>query len=376
MSRLTPLPESNHRGPAARRAYIDWARAVAVLVMIEAHTLDSWTRAADRHTHLFRNLTVLGGFAAPFFLWLAGLGVVLSATRKAERDGDRLAAVETICRRGLEIFLLAFLFRIQAFVVSPGGHLVHIFRVDILNVMGLAIVAAGLVWGLTASTRRLALAFASAAAAIAMLTPIVRASPLVDLLPLWLQWYIRPFGDYTVFTLFPWAGFVFAGGACGALMASARGADEERRLHTWIVVAGAGIVAAGFYTSTLPRIYRQSSFWTTSPTFFAIRVGVLMIAFTAIFSAARLLERRGIALRPLAKLGQSSLFVYWIHVELVYGYASWLWRGKLPLWGTAIAYVAFCVLMYRAILWRDRWVERRGSGRSLHYKELSMQSAP
>lgn len=344
--------------------------------MIEAHTLDSWTRAADRHTHLFRNLNVLGGFAAPFFLWLAGLGVVLSATRKAERSGNRLAAVETVCRRGLEIFLLAFLFRVQAFVVSPGGHLVHIFRVDILNVMGLAIVAAGLVWGLTRSTPGLVLAYALAATAITMITPIIRASPSVDLLPVWLQWYIRPFGDYTVFTIFPWAGFVFAGGACGALIAAARGVGEERRLHAWLAVAGAATAAAGSYASTLPRLYRQSSFWTTSPSFFAIRVGVLMVALSAIFAVARLLERRGIALRPLTRLGQSSLFVYWIHVELVYGYASWLWRGRLPLWGTSIAYVAFSVLMYRAIVWRDRWVARRGSAKPLRRKELSIQSSP
>ena len=344
--------------------------------MIEAHTLDSWTRAADRHSHLFRNLTVLGGFAAPFFLWLAGLGVVLSAARKAEREGDRLAAVEAICRRGLEIFLLAFLFRIQAFLVSPGGHLVLIFRVDILNVMGVAVVAAGLVWGLTGSTPRLVLAYGLAATAIAMVTPIVRGSPAVDLLPVWLQWYIRPFGDYTVFTIFPWAGFVFAGGACGALIAAARGAEKAGRLHAWMAVAGVAITAAGFYTSTLPRIYRQSSFWTSSPTFFAIRIGVLMVTLTAIFAAARLLERRGLALRPLTRLGQSSLFVYWIHVELVYGYASWLWRGRLPLWGTAIAYAGFCALLYRAILWRDRWVARRGSGNTLQYKELFIQSNP
>jgi hypothetical protein len=67
--------------------------------------------------------------------------------------------------------------------------------------------------------------------------------------------------------------------------------------------------------------------------------------------------------QPLATMGRSSLFIYWIHVELVYGYASWLWRHRLPLWGTAIAYVLFCVLMYRAIGWRDRLVGawRQGS---------------
>ena len=43
--------------------------------MIEAHTIDAWTRASDKHAPLFRDLTILGGFAAPLFLWLAGVAV-------------------------------------------------------------------------------------------------------------------------------------------------------------------------------------------------------------------------------------------------------------------------------------------------------------
>ena len=27
-----------------RRGYIDWLRGISVLIMIEAHTLDAWTR--------------------------------------------------------------------------------------------------------------------------------------------------------------------------------------------------------------------------------------------------------------------------------------------------------------------------------------------
>ena len=78
-----------------RRAYIDWARGIAVLLMIEAHTIDAWTRLQpDRPTDVaFRDATVLGGFAAPLFLWLAGLAVVLRARRAPpERTGSRARA--------------------------------------------------------------------------------------------------------------------------------------------------------------------------------------------------------------------------------------------------------------------------------------------
>ena len=50
----------------------------------------------------------------------------------------------------------------------------------------------------------------------------------------------------------------------------------------------------------------------------------------------------------------------------MYGYASWPLHGKLPLWGTAIAFVIFSVLMYKAIDVRDRAVRwfntRRAAG--------------
>jgi uncharacterized membrane protein len=344
---------------AERRGYIDVARGVAVLLMIAAHTLDAWTRLApaDRKTMAFRDATVLGGFAAPMFLWLAGVGVALAAARAAERRGVR-AAIDAACRRGLQIFVLAFLFRLQALILTPGGHPVTIFRVDVLNIMGPSMIAAGLLWGLARSAAGRVAWYSAATIVLTMATPIVRASAAVDALPLWLRWYVRPAGDLTTFTLFPWAAFVFAGAAVGALLAAA-GDRSERRLHAALAVVGAALIVGGFWAAGRPTIYSASSFWTTSPTWFAIRVGILMVALSAIYLLAP-------PIPVVERLGRNSLFIYWIHVELVYGYASWLWRHRLPLWATAIAYIAFCALMYRTIGWRDRIIDwwrarRRGA---------------
>jgi uncharacterized membrane protein len=365
----------------SRRVYIDWARGIAVLIMIWAHTMDAWTRAADRHGVAYRDASVLGGFAAPFFLWLAGLAVVLAATRAAERPdpagpsarprSGRARGVEMACRRGLEIFILAFLFRLQGFIVTPGGPPVTLFRVDVLNIMGPAMVGVGLLWGAGRTAAARVVLCAVAAAAIGMLTPIVRTSSLVGGLPIWLQWYMRPAGDLTIFTLFPWAGFVFAGGAVGALLAATRDERAERRLHVILGAVGAILIAFGFYMAGRPPIYRVSSFWTSSPTWFAIRVGVLMVAVSAVFAASlishehtktrnqnRLFRAFVLSWRaPLARLGRSSLFIYWIHVELVYGYATWWIRGRLPLWGVVAAFAAFSAAMYGAIVLRDRLVD-------------------
>src|SRR5437773_4484839 len=236
----------NPQSAMTRRTYIDCARGVAVLLMIEAHTIDAWTHPASKASIAFRNATVLGGFAAPLFLLLAGVGVALSAARAIERP----AAVAAVCRRGLEIFILAFLFRLQAFIISPGSSPIALFRVDILNIMGPAIVLAGIMWGLGATTARRVLMYGVAAAATAMVTPVVRVAAWMDALPTLVQWYLRPAGEYTTFTAFPWIGFVFAGAAVGALLVVARDDRAERRIQILVSLAGAALVALGLFAAT------------------------------------------------------------------------------------------------------------------------------
>src|SRR5262245_45523268 len=213
--------------------------------------MDARRLPADRQTITFRNLTIIGGFAAPLFLWLAGVALALAAERTANR-ATRADAVRAGVRRGIEIFLLAFLFRLQAFVLSPGGPALRLLRVDILNVMGPSLTVAALLWGLAASRRGAVLLTAAAAVLTAMATPIVRTAGWVDSLPLIVLWYIRPAGEQTAFTLFPWAGFVFAGVAAGVLIARSTTALAEARIIASLAVAGAALTALGFYTASLP----------------------------------------------------------------------------------------------------------------------------
>jgi uncharacterized membrane protein len=339
-----------------RRPYIDWARGLAVLIMIGAHALDAWTRPASRQSDAYAWLSMLGGFAAPLFLFLAGLSLVLGAERALERGASRRQATEGVVRRGAEIFILAFLFRLQAFVISPGSWMVTIFRVDILNVMGIAIAITGIVWGLAGGRRRALVACASVATAIAMVTPIVRAAGWVDVLPLWLQWHFRPWSDHTTFTLLPWAGFVLAGAAAGTLLATTISRSGERRLLGGFGLSGAALIGIGFFTASLPSIYQTSSFWTSSPTYFAIRIGVMLVAVAILYLIAALGAGNVAPLSWVETFGRNSLYIYWIHVELVYGYATWVVRHRLPLWGTVVAFLAFTALMYASIGWRDRAV--------------------
>ncbi len=363
-----PVPAATTGPFSDRRPYIDWARGVAVLIMIGAHVLDAWTAPAARSSKAFAFLNLVSGYAAPLFLWLAGLSLVLAADRRVARGSSRPAAAGALVQRGVQVFALAFLFRLQAFIVSPGNPPVSLLRVDILNIMGPSMIAAGLLWRLAAGARARAVVLGATALVLALVTPLVRTATWIDRLPPVVQWYLTPAGNHSTFTLFPWTGFVFAGGAFGTLLGMAARSRERTAI---VRLTTAGVVLGGFalYLSTRPSMYAASSFWTTSPTYFGIRAGLLMVLVGALYAAAPLARHLAAGFQVLERFGRHSLFVYWIHVELVYGYATLPLHRRLPLWGTVLGFILFSAAMYGAIAlmrtlvqsWRSRQPRQPGA---------------
>ncbi len=346
-----------------RRRYLDWLRGLAVLIMIEAHTMDSWTRVADRQTVPFGWAMILGGFGAPLFLFLAGVAIVLAASARTRRGLDAEQAAAAGRRRGWEIFGYAFLFRLQAWVLGFGAPLIGILKVDILNVMGLAMAGAASAWGLSRRTGWRLAWLAVLAAAFTLLTPIVRTSEWLSVLPDPVEAYLRPQPGRTTFTLFPWAGFLFAGAFLGVCLDACRDAVADRRLQFALLVAGVAMALGGYGLSFLPPIYSQSNFWTSSPTFFLLRTGILVLVVPLVWAWDRRPWRRTDRWSPMEIFGISSLFVYWIHVEMVYGVVSTPLHKALPLGKAVAAFAAFTLFLFALTLIKvqvvTRWKGRR-----------------
>jgi uncharacterized membrane protein len=343
----------------SRRAYLDWLRGVAVLIMIEAHTLDSWTHAADRGRSDYKWAIVVGGFGAPIFLFLAGVALTLAAGSRLDKGVSEADVSARARRRGWEIFGLAFLFRLQSAVLGGGG-LRSFLKVDILNVMGLAMLATALLWGLARRTATRLVVLMTAALATAMLTPIVRVTKALDWLPDPIEAYLKPVPEYSGFALLPWGGFVLAGAATGLWLEKARTPHDERRIIVWLAVLGPALVAAGYGLSLLPPIYRETNFWTSSPTFFVLRLGVLIAAIPIAYAWTSAVRGRS----PIQELGIASLFVYWIHVEMVYGFLTWPIHRRLTFEQALAAFAAFTVFLYWLVKLKDRVLtaRRRTSG--------------
>jgi len=358
---------------ASRRTYLDVLRGIAVLVMIEAHVIDSWTRAADRHTRAFGQSLILGGFGAPLFLFLAGVAVAMSAGSKARRGGDEFAAMRAVQKRGGQIFLLAFLFRFQSFVLSHGPAW-SLLKVDILNIMGLAIVLAAAIWGLAGRTRWRLAAFAAATAVFVWAAPLVRSLDALAALPDSIEGYLRPIPGLTNFTFFPWLAFLMAGAFAGVLLDDARAGAADRRVNLWFAAGGLLLALAAYECSFLPPLDPRSRFWTTSASFFFIRLGVMV----ATIGLSYLWEQRptaGKRFSPLQVLGRSSLFIYWIHVEMVYGLVSLPLHGAFTLAGAWVALAVFWGLMLAAAVMKD-WTKGKFNRGSNLRNQLSRAAQP
>lgn len=338
----------------SRRAYLDWLRGVGVLIMIEAHTLDSWTRF-DQRGHAYGWAIVVGGLGAPLFLFLAGVSLALAIgarKRKGLSDADAVAAAR---RRAWQIFGLAFLFRLQSAVISGGWRLQSLLKVDILNVMGLSMLAAVVLWAVRPAAAWRAALLVAAAVVAAMATPIVRATTWLTPIPDPIEWYFRPDAGRTTFALFPWSGFLFAGVAIGMWLDRTHTPDDERRVVWSLGMIGVVIALAGYGTSLLPPLYPHTSFWTSSPTFFFLRLGLLIAALPVAYAWVSWVPGRS----PIAEFGIASLFVYWIHVEMVYGSPSLPLHGRLSFAQALIAFVVFSLFLFWLVKVKDRVVRRR-----------------
>lgn len=304
--------------------------------MIQGHVIDSWSLLADRNSAAYQRAWFVDGIGgAPLFLFLAGVALVLGASARVRNGRTDREAAALARRRGWQIFGLAFLFRLQSWLIS-GGAVQALLKVDILNVMGVGMLAAALLWALGRNRMQRVLLLAGGALIATMLTPIVRTAEVIAVLPDPLEWYLRPKPGGSTFTLFPWAGFLLAGGAVGLWLDAARTGAKERLVNVALGITGIAMAMGGYVASYLPAIYEQTNFWTSSPTFFFLRLGIV-IALVPVAYFWNMLPGRS----PLREFGRSSLFVYWIHVEMVYGVVSASLHRRLPF---PVAYLGFALV--------------------------------
>jgi uncharacterized membrane protein len=354
--------------PAARTsrlAYIDWMRGLACVLMFQTHCYDSWLGADARKTTFFMWSQLGGTLPAPLFLFLAGISVALVTGKLLEKGLSVSAVARTTIRRGAEILGMGLLFRLQEFVIAWGwAPWSDLFRVDVLNVIGISMMLMGaLCWATLSIGRETRWTLAAGAAAVALLISLLSPLLWTSWRPRWLPWPLESYinGVHNLgepqawlFPIFPWAAFSFAGLATGFFLLSDWAKRRGAATFALAGAAGLALMAMGRWLDASHwQLYAVYDFWHTSPNFWLIRVGLLLLIMALVYAWC-LWGAGQWGFSPLVQLGQTSLLVYWVHIEFVYGRFSILPKRAEDIRSASFGLLAIFLAMLLLSLARTR----------------------
>ncbi len=376
--------------PERRLAYVDWMRGLACVLMFQTHCYNSWLRPAAHKSTLYAWSQLGGTLPAPLFIFLCGVSFALVTDKQRKKGATRGTIAKKTIFRGFEIYILGLLFRVQEFVLGyPISPWTDLFRVDVLNILGVSMMLMGILCWLTAwrprspirvanqpgaspgtdaiarSRRRTVIGSLAVATIVVCLTPLLWTTNRLSALPWPLESYlngVHTFGrpQAWLFPIFPWVAFAFAGLAVGFFLQSDFASRNE--ISTFVALGSTGALAcalsvlldAGPIRLYDPAIY---DYWHTSPSFFLMRTGIVLILLFLAYAWCRWgLAQNGFS--PIIQLGQTSLLVYWVHIEFVYGRLSILPKGRCGIFTATVGLLIIFVAMLALSVGRTRWKQR------------------
>ncbi|HVN48557.1 MAG TPA: heparan-alpha-glucosaminide N-acetyltransferase domain-containing protein [Bacteroidota bacterium] len=327
-----------------RYVFLDLYRALIVLFMLEGHVLRELIVPSLHATQFFAWHEIFHGISGPGFLFSSGFTFAIAAQRKWQQA---IVLNKKFFQRLWRILLLIFIgYGLHVPYLSLSKTLAQATSMQWSNFLAfdaLQCIAVGLL------IVRLSLFFFKQERPfiifIAVLLLIfVYTAPYcwilpIHTIPLWLTSILNGVTG-SPFPLFPYVGFLFAGVLTAWLfLREAQSGNAVRYIRSMLFV-GTGILFAGFLLDALPfQTYPVYDYWHTSPNFFLIRLGILLLMLGSLWhiekflSFHNLLQTRGT--HWFIVLGIESLFVYIAHLVVLCGWTinaeanlRWWFGGK------------------------------------------------
>jgi hypothetical protein len=337
-----------------RLQYLDWVRGLGAVIMLQGHVFDSFLQPHLRSGGAFTFSQFVGGMPPAMFLFLTGVTLAFlmnSSERKGVSPGRRVWI--SLSRSGY-LFFLAFAFRAFMLVAGiPASNWSDLLRVDILNCMGFSIAALSVMAVFrTAERARLC---AVLGLAIAFASPLVSQMDW-SAVPWMLRAYIVP--DHRFFGLFPWGAYLAFGVSAGSALRLIP-AERLDRAMQWSALTAAGMIACcQYFAQSSYSLYAASDFWLNSPAQIFIKQSVILIMLALAFVWTQYVARDGWSW--IRQFGTTSLLVYWVHIELIYGRWMWFFKENLNVVQTLLVSVLVILLMLGISVAKTNWVGLRG----------------
>lgn len=334
-----------------RIVFLDFARAIATLLMLQGHTVDALLAEASRSGPIFETWTLARGLTSATFLFVGGFAFSVVTAR-----GWKTAAGAAGTRRRLRRFLFFLLLgyalhwpaaNLQAALALPAAGWRGFIAVDVLQCIAVTLALLQGVAVAAGSPRRFMAASLGLCAAIVALTPVVWPVAAGWPLPPAVTAYLTPAGG-SVFPILPSAAYGALGAGLGMLYAvshqpGSAGAALRTIGATGLVMAGLGVAARLAGVETAGGVEMGAA----RPSQFLLQAGAVCVFVALLALATRAISHRS---APVIALAQESLTVYFVHVCLVYG-SPWN-PGLRQVFGRTLSLpeVALCVVAMWALM--------------------------
>lgn len=300
-------------------------RGFAVIVMVMGHSIDSVLSPAARATDAFRLYDGFRGFTAPMFLFVSGYAFMVATAKRW--DAFRTPGKPLMKRLGKIVLLFVLGYALHVPYLSLHKLLnamtpeqaAALFQADILHCVAVSLLLLQALLFLAPTRQAFALIVLGVAALVVLASPIVWR---VDFAPI-VSPVLSPYLNQTqlsIFPVFPFTAYLLSGVFVGHFFLVAKERGTERAFINRMFLVATGLALGGFVLEMLPvSLYPPHDFWKTSPNWFLIRIGIVMLVSLTFYFLKNLPQT---VERNLILLGQASLVVYPVHLIIAYGSAA------------------------------------------------------
>jgi hypothetical protein len=322
MPETSVLLQPNRKNPKQRYVFIDLYRSAVILLMLEGHVFRTFLPSNIQQSPWFQIHEFFHGLSAPAFLFGAGLTFVISTRRRWEEYhhwdpplAKRIRRLLLVILLGLALHLPYFSLRKILFEGTLTDYL-QLFQFDVLHCIGIGLLSLhGLIFFFKYETRFYSLVIASIFI-VCFTTPIVWD---IDFLKFLSPSIAQMFNGFhgSPFPIFPYVGFLYAGVIVSWEFLIAAECKRENFFMFWLAIVGMIFIIFGYIFDVLPfQVYPTYNYWFTSPNYFLVRTGSLMVILAAFWYLSRRLPQPG---KIWIVLGIESLFVYVLHLLFLFG---------------------------------------------------------
>jgi hypothetical protein len=317
-----PLVAPSPVGAKKRLLFIDLYRSFVIFLMLEGHTFRTFLPPEVQRQQLFQLHEFVHGLTAPAFLFGAGLTFVIS-TRKRWVDYHHWdMPLAKRVRRMLLVYSLGLMLHLpylslRKIIVEGTSHdYLQLFQGDVLTTIGIGLLSLHAVIFFFKTEKRFYTLVLASIVSICFLTPLVWDVDFLKYLPPPIAQLLN--GNHgSLFPLFPYVGFLYAGVIVSWEFLIAAEKERGRQFMLMMYALGAIVLLLGVVFDLLPiHVYPTYNFWFTSPSYFLIRLGALMVLIAVFWFIAGMIHNPP---RWLTVLGIESLFVYVLHLVIIYG---------------------------------------------------------